>query len=228
MGSRHKLGEVALGQISCGYGGNAVIITEPLRLAPKATSILLGFNGSGKSTFLKTLCGLIPPVSGGIPPFGSGLLPEDVDFAGDIRPMNILRALCPSYPYAETVVEQLEIPQQRMYKQLSKGNRQKFRIALTEALAVVLQREVLCLDEPLSGLDLRIRGVIIKAWEGEGALGEAWSHYRGHRIISQHSGGTVSNATQTLVAWEGKLQVREAVQTCEDWPQALGYMSHRP
>jgi len=110
-----------------------------------------------------------------------------------------------------------------MYKQLSKGNRQKFRIAVTEALAVDCGRNVLCLDEPLSGLDLKMRSIILSGWEGKGALGRIWGAFPGHRVISQHSGETVSNACQTLVVWDGVMRVREPINSCEGWPRRLGY-----
>lgn len=200
-----------------------VISSGVLTFQPLGTSILLGYNGSGKSTFLKTLCRLIPPVHGTIPIFGSGLLPEDMDFAGDIKPLSIFGAVCPGYPHSETVLDCLEIPRGKLFRQLSKGNKQKLRIAVTEALALTLNRDILCLDEPLSGLDLRVRDIIVRAWEGGGTLGAAWGDFRGHRIISQHSGGTVSNAVQTLVAWDGKLHVNGGVRTCENWPRELGY-----
>lgn len=207
----------------CGYGNVVVVTCDGLSFTPGKTSILLGYNGSGKSTFLKTLCRVIPPVRGEVLVKSACLLPEELDFCGDLKPRAMMAAVCSSYPYSELVLESLEISRNKMFKQLSKGNRQKFRIALTEALGFCLERSIMCLDEPLSGLDLRMRETIIGAWEGRGELGEVWGRYRGHRIISQHSGKTVEDAVQTLVAWSGRIDSKPAISSCEDWPAALGY-----
>ncbi len=223
MTSWHETPQLHLLPLECGYGHHIVISTPALFFSPKQSSILLGYNGSGKSTFLKTLCGLIPPVSGSMSSFGTGLLPEDLDFPGDLKSGTIFRSICPAYKHTSEVLDALEIPRQKLFRQLSKGNKQKLRIALTEALALVRDRKLLCLDEPLSGLDLRIREVIIKAWEGAGGLGGIWGQYGGHRIISQHSGGTVSNAAQTLVTWGGALHTVAPVDSCENWPEVLGF-----
>ncbi len=214
-----------ISDLSCGYGGRPVVYVEHITLPKSSSSILVGYNGSGKSTFLKTLCGIIPPVGGrlGAVSATSCLLPEDLEFSGDLSAYAIIKALCPEDSTGEAALAALEVPRGRMYKQLSKGNRQKFRIVLTEALALSWGRDILCLDEPLSGLDLRIRRRIIEAWEGGGELGQIWGRYTGHRVISQHSGGTIANALQTLVVWDGKLYVREPLSSCEDWPLALGY-----
>lgn len=212
----------------CGYGGKSVISVGALALPPGESSILLGYNGSGKSTFLKTLCGVLPPVAGVVPAISGCLLPEEVDFCGELKPATILRAFCPLYSHSDLVLDALEIPRRKIFKQLSKGNRQKFRLALTEAMGLCLGRNTMCLDEPLSGLDLRMRETVIGAWEGVGVLGRAWGDYRGHRIISQHSGKTVSHACQTLVAWNGRLEVMGGVDDCENWPRELGYEKPSP
>ena len=46
-----------------GYDDTAVLGPLQLRLHPGITA-LLGRNGSGKTTLMRTLCGIIPPLSG--------------------------------------------------------------------------------------------------------------------------------------------------------------------
>lgn len=227
MASNKEPAASALG-FACGYGKRVVVTVGDLDLPAGHCSLLLGYNGSGKSTFLKTICGLLPPVFGALPRLAGCLLPEDLDFAGELTPASIMRALCPSFRNATAVLDALSVPRDKMFRQLSKGNRQKFRVALTEALAVDRDRNILCLDEPLSGMDLPTRSIILGAWSGDGVLGEFWGGFRGHRIISQHSGEAVKNPYQTLVVWEGRLFSREGVPTCEDWPRALGYVPGTP
>jgi iron complex transport system ATP-binding protein len=52
--------------LSCGYGGRAVLEGVDLRLAPGEFAALLGPNGSGKTTLLLALAGLLPPLEGGV------------------------------------------------------------------------------------------------------------------------------------------------------------------
>lgn len=56
--------------MSVGYGSSVVVEDVNLRLAPGTLVALMGSNGSGKSTILKTLAGLIPPLHGGVNVFG--------------------------------------------------------------------------------------------------------------------------------------------------------------
>ena len=44
----------------CGYGGRGIIKVDSLKLFKGQAITVVGGNGSGKSTFLQTVCGLIP------------------------------------------------------------------------------------------------------------------------------------------------------------------------
>lgn len=50
--------------LSCGYGSRLVLSGVSFTLEAGSSTVLLGPNGGGKSTLLKTLAGLIPPLSG--------------------------------------------------------------------------------------------------------------------------------------------------------------------
>ncbi len=52
--------------LAVGYGGRAVVRDIDLSLDPGTWLAVIGTNGSGKSTFLKTLAGLIAPVQGAV------------------------------------------------------------------------------------------------------------------------------------------------------------------
>src|SRR5690606_23872713 len=52
--------------LACGYGKTAIVRDLDFSLGSGAFCALIGANGSGKSTFLKTVAGLLPPVSGTI------------------------------------------------------------------------------------------------------------------------------------------------------------------
>jgi ABC-type multidrug transport system ATPase subunit len=208
-------------RLGCGYGKLRVLSVDLLFLRKGENSLLLGHNGSGKSTFLKTLSGVIRPVSGEIPKeITTILLPEEVDFPSGLSAGSIYATLCPKEDRRRDVLDLLEIPSKKFFFQLSKGNRQKFRVAVAESLGRSLDKSVLCLDEPLSGLDVIARRKIIEAWNGCGGLGEIWGGYHGHRLISQHS-GVAPSATQTLVVQGGRLTSYPPLSTCDNWPEAV-------
>lgn len=52
-------------QLKCGYQSPLFFLNELLLHKGDAITVV-GQNGSGKSTFLRTLCGLIPPLRGGV------------------------------------------------------------------------------------------------------------------------------------------------------------------
>ena len=50
--------------LQAGYQGRAVTPVVTTELAQGSMTALIGANGSGKSTLIKTIAGLLPPVSG--------------------------------------------------------------------------------------------------------------------------------------------------------------------
>lgn len=212
---------LTLTNIVCGYGKNVVVRVHDVLLPSGQTSLLVGHNGSGKTTFLKTLCGVISPIEGHLPPgTQTCLLPEEVGFPGSLPSGEIFRSLCPNESQSDKILDELEIPLKKRFDQLSKGNRQKLRIAITESLGCSLSKTILCLDEPLSGLDVSARRKIIQAWNGEGELGLIWGRFGGHRIISQHS-GRAPRAFQVIVVADGRTRVFPPIETCDDWPKLI-------
>ena len=55
---------LALDNLSIGYDGKAIVSGVTLSLAPGTMACLLGNNGTGKSTLLKTVAGFLKPVAG--------------------------------------------------------------------------------------------------------------------------------------------------------------------
>jgi branched-chain amino acid transport system ATP-binding protein len=53
-------------RIDAGYGAVRVLEDVSLRVAPGETVVLLGTNGNGKSTLMKCVMGILPPVAGSI------------------------------------------------------------------------------------------------------------------------------------------------------------------
>ena len=65
--------------IDAGYGAVRVLEDVSLRLAPGETVVLLGTNGNGKSTLMKCVMGIMPPIRGSIVAEIDG---EQIDLVG--------------------------------------------------------------------------------------------------------------------------------------------------
>lgn len=131
---------------------------------------LLGLNGSGKTTTLKLILGLLFPTSGDVTIFGAaagsteirrriGYLPEVPYFYRNLTPVEVLRlygtlSQMESALIATRTAEVLKLVKmdhaaQKPMREFSKGMLQ--RIGLAQAL--LHDPDLLVLDEPVTGLD---------------------------------------------------------------------------
>jgi ABC-2 type transport system ATP-binding protein len=133
---------------------------------------VLGLNGSGKSTMLKLLAGLLFPTSGHVFAFGSPprrnrarivFLGENDALWPWMTPKEAERFMRNLYDdfdaarFAELLVA-LEVPS-RKTKTLSKGERGRLRLAM----ALARDAKLYLLDEPLAGIDLISREKILQS-----------------------------------------------------------------
>lgn len=163
---------------SLGYGRTPVLTKVELEVARGSFWGILGHNGSGKTTILKTLLGLIPCLGGevsfqGSPRFGyvpqkerlDPLFPlsaRDVTEMGTYRKVDLLRRLRRSA--LDPVVDRCladcgasGLADRRM-SDLSGG--QKQRVLIARALAA--EPDILVLDEPLAGIDITTQQALLK------------------------------------------------------------------
>jgi branched-chain amino acid transport system ATP-binding protein len=70
---------LSIAGIDAGYGAVRVIEDVSLRVAPGETVVLLGTNGNGKSTLMKCVMGIMPPIRGSIVAEIDG---EQIDLVG--------------------------------------------------------------------------------------------------------------------------------------------------
>lgn len=157
--------------LSVGYEGRAVLSGLNFSVCAGDMLYILGENGSGKSTLMKTVLGLLPPLSGAVE-FGEGMrkneigmLPQQTalqrDFPATVWEIVLSgflgrNGLCPFYSRAQKEtcaawLEKLELVplKNRCYRALSGGQQQ--RVLLARALCA--SRKLLLLDEPTAALD---------------------------------------------------------------------------
>ena len=203
-------------QISCrnltiGYGSHTIL--EHLNFSVNEGDYLciIGENGSGKSSLMRTILKLQNPISGQIlynhqiQQNGIGYLPQQTsfqkDFPASVR--EIVLSGCDRrsgfYPFYHTsdkkraaeAMQQLKITHlaHRCYRELSGGQQQ--RVLLARALCATEQ--ILFLDEPVSGLDPEVTADFY-------ALLRHLNHQEGITIlmISHDLQATAADATHIL------------------------------
>ncbi len=163
------------------FGHDLVVNQVSLEVQDGELFVLLGASGSGKSTILRLIAGLIPPESGRIELNGRDVtfLPQQTRNTGFVfqnysifRHMTVaenvefglrIRQVSPAErrERAEALLDLVGLAGlgARYADQLSGGQQQ--RVALARALAY--QPAVLLLDEPFGTLDVKIRGQLRKS-----------------------------------------------------------------
>lgn len=147
------------GNTELGYRRGRVVIRVPreIRLPKVGCVLLVGRNGRGKTTLLKYLAGCLPKRPVEMP--RRVYLPEELDFAPNMSPALLGRCLLDraARERFRAVGLQLDLVVNQPFGELSKGNRQKLRLALTMARAHQIGAGLVLLDEPMSGLDSFVR-----------------------------------------------------------------------
>lgn len=133
---------------------------------------LLGANGSGKTTMIKLINGLIQPNSGAVLVNGQkpgveskkivSYLPDTTYVSEWMSVVDVLGYFQDFYadfdrPRAENLLRTLNIDQKAKYKTLSKGNKEKVQLILTMSR----RAWVYVLDEPIGGVDPAARDFIL-------------------------------------------------------------------
>ena len=157
-------------ELSVGYGNNIVQNDINLTIIAGDYIAVIGNNGAGKSTFIKTILGLIPPVQGkveyapSIKNEGIGYLPQqgvvqktfptsvgEVILSGRQNKIKLFYSKADKEVAKETA-KTLDVLSlwNRRYSELSGGQQQ--RVLLARALCAT--NKFLVLDEPLTGLDI--------------------------------------------------------------------------
>lgn len=229
---------VALHDAAVGYGGRAFLAGINLAVAPGDFLAVVGPNGGGKTTLLRTMLGALPLLGGRLVrprPIRIGYVPQrdHVDTiwpftAGEVALMGRVPGLGPGrrpgardrelvrLAMARVGVEEL-IPLQ--FGELSGGQRQRTLIAR----ALAAEPDLLALDEPTNGMD---PGAELATMD---LLRDLNSGERLAIVMVSHRLDSVANYARTL-AFVDKDQGLFRVGSLEEMlrPDALGALYGRP
>ncbi|MEM9042478.1 MAG: metal ABC transporter ATP-binding protein [Actinomycetota bacterium] len=176
---------VSLADVHVDYGPIRAVDGVSLDLPAGASVAIIGPNGSGKSTLLKVIAGVIDPTVGSCDTFGVApaivLQSTDVDDSVPLTVRDVVgmarfptlglfrRPGAADREAVDSGMRRLEIDDLagRQIHHLSGGQRQRAFVA--QGLAQ--DSPVLLLDEPLTGLDVRSRSIILDVLDAEHAAG---------------------------------------------------------
>lgn len=154
------------------YGAMPALGPVTVNVPPGRIVGLLGPNGSGKTTFIKTIAGLLSPTSGTVQVAGFepgpttkamvSYLPERTYLGSWMRVSDALDYFQSFYAdfsreRALDMLGRLDVPLHVHIKKLSKGTQEKVQLILVMAR----QARLYLLDEPIAGVDPAARDYIL-------------------------------------------------------------------
>jgi len=176
---------LTLDHVAVGYGRQVVLPDVTLSLRRGSFTGLLGANGSGKSTLIKTILGILPPLSGRLQFASAGGRPHVLGYTpqrdsldpifllssfevvlmgtcGRVRPGRRISHAEKEWAHQclrETGADHLS---RKLFSELSGGQKQRVLIAR----ALVTKPDFLLLDEPTAGIDAAARQAIMDVLKG--------------------------------------------------------------
>jgi ABC-2 type transport system ATP-binding protein len=205
------------------FGARQVLSGLNLVIEPGGAVGLLGSNGSGKTTFLKTLLGLLP-ADGGRATIGGdnssalsaeirariGYVPQTPNQFAWLNGRAMLRYLSAFYPgfdwdYSNGLLERWKVSVKTPIGLLSPGQQQ--RLSIVRALAT--RPDFLVLDEPIAALDPATRIQVIDELQRE-------NQARGVTVLfSSHITGDLERlCDRFIVLAGGKIELDESTESC--------------
>lgn len=176
---------VTLKDVHVDYGSIHAVGDLSLEIPSGASVAIIGPNGSGKSSLLKVIGDVIDPTSGSCNTGGAStaivLQSTDIDKSVPLTVRDVVamarfarlgllrRPTADDRAAIDSAMDRLEISDlaNRQIHQLSGGQRQRAFVAQGLAQGA----DTLLLDEPLTGLDVRSRSIIMSVLDDEHAAG---------------------------------------------------------
>lgn len=163
---------ITANNFSAGYNRTPVLSLPDISINGRVIAVA-GHNGAGKSTFLKAMLGLLPPLTGKlklnaadgthfIPEKDMAFCPESGSVFLDIKVQDYLKLWsrlkrnCPKYIFSnegQILLKSLELDPllKKKGRELSKGQRQRVQIAA----GFIAKPKLFLFDEPFDGLDVQ-------------------------------------------------------------------------
>lgn len=252
---------VELVDVSCGYGKTRALENVSLKIRPRQFMAIVGPNGGGKTTLLRTILGMVPPSAGKIllrgKPISSvardriGYVPqlETIDWNFPITVEEVIgmgffvkhrwfgRIGPAEKRKLSVIMDRLNLGGlgKRHIRELSGGQQQAAFIGR----ALVGDPELILLDEPASGLDIRSRDDVIHFLHEINHQGVAivltahdlnwvaahlpWALCLNGRIIAEGRPNEIFNAAVLKEAYRGDLVVIH-----QDGMVMIGERPHAP
>lgn len=201
------------------YGKNKILTGVDLAIPEKGIFAILGPNGSGKTTMIKSILGMVVPEKGkifidGKPTHPNGLyrknidyLPQIANFPGNLGVNELIKMIKDLRGIKANENELIELFGLKPYldkklSNLSGGTKQKVNLVL----AFMFDSPIIILDEPTSGLDpvamLNLKRLIAK----EKAKGKTI-------LVTSHIMSFVEEISDEIVfLLEGKIYFKGSIQ----------------
>ncbi len=214
--------------VSFAYGRNSEVLRNfSLSFAPGGVYGLLGRNGTGKSTLLYLIMGLLRPQKGSVAYDGveTGkrlpnvlrdffLVPEEYSLP-PIPLRSYVGALRPFYPnFSDALLAEclasFDMPGDTHLGRLSMGQKKKAYISI----ALAAQTRVLLMDEPTNGLDILAKSQFRKAVEAGRGEGKTF-------IISTHQVHDVETLLDHVVIIDRNSVLLDKAYDTGEHPQDL-------
>lgn len=158
---------IRLNQIEKKFGKFEVLKGISLNVEPGKITAVVGPNGSGKTTIIKTILGLVKPDDGDIlinekSILGDflyrkdiGYMPQTASFPENLTVKEVIRMICDlrnvKMNLNDYLINKLNLSAElgKQIKNLSGGNKQK----VSALIALMFDPSIIILDEPTAGLD---------------------------------------------------------------------------
>ena len=252
---------VELAQVSSGYGNTIALQNVSLTIRAGQFMAIVGPNGGGKTTLLRSILGMVPPSAGKILLRGKPLSRSSLQRIGYVPqletidwnfPITVEEVITMGFfvrnrwfggigaqerRKLHNILERLNLAGlgNRHIRELSGGQQQ----AVFIGRALVGDPELILLDEPASGLDIRSRDDVIHFLHEINHQGVAivltahdlnwvaahlpWALCLNHRVIAEGSPNEIFNAEVLKEAYSGELVVMH-----HDGMVMIGERPHAP